>query len=69
MATATGYLNGGSLGRLSALEGPEDWTSTASSLRPERSLGTVIDVFAVAKSISAAITVVVSLVIDVSISC
>jgi hypothetical protein len=38
-------------------------------LRLERSLGTAIDVFAVAKSISAAITVVVSLVIDVSISC
>ena len=69
MATATGYLNGGSQGRLSALEGPEDWTSTAFCSRLERSLGTAIDVFAVAKSISAAITVVVSLVIDVSISC
>ena len=69
MATAIGYLNGGLLGRLSALEGPEDLTSTASCLRLERSLGTAIDAFAVAKSISAAITVVVSLVIDVSISC
>ncbi len=69
MAAATGYLNGGSLGRLSELEGPEDLTSTASCLRLERSLSTVIDVFAVAKSISAAITVVVSLEIDVSISC
>ena len=69
MAVATGYLNGGSLGRLSELEGQEDWTSTASCLRLERSLGTVIDAFAVAKSISTAITVVVSLAIDVSISC
>ncbi len=69
MATVARYQNGGSPGRLSALEGPEDWTSTASCLRLERSLGTAIDAFAVAKSISAAITVVVSLVIDVSISC
>ena len=69
MAATTRYLNDDSLERLNAPEGPEDWTSTASCLRLERSLGTVIDAFAVAKSISAAITVVVSLVIDVSISC